>query len=149
MVAARPYPPADTEPPRTTRGAHGREYSRAIDPREAAVESGGGDHRLVPVTQHEAFRPRRSLTKAERVELQIKQAALRIAAGLETRSFRTLAAEIGCCHQAIDGALARMCDRLGLRKFLRSDATRARQRDARLAFLRRKGETGKICPPPR
>lgn len=125
------------------------QYARAIDRDTACNEGRGGAQRIVPLTFHEAFKRPRSLSATERREFQIKQAALRIAAGLEFRSLRDLAHEIGCCHTAIDNAVARMCDRLGLRKFKVSEETRERMRLARARQLARSGAVGKICPPPR
>jgi hypothetical protein len=106
-------------------------YTRPIDRRAAGVEGGGGAATLVPLSFHESFKSRRTLSSAERKELAIKQAALRIAAGLEPRSLRELASDIGCSHTAIDNMVARFCERLGLRKFHVSDATRQRLRAAR------------------
>ena len=154
MVAARTQhdtPDTSDTAPREATPRHGFEqYARPIDRDIAAPEGRGGAVRMVPLAFHDAFKRPRSMSAGERREFLIKQAALRIAAGLEFRSLRELAREIGCAHTAIDNAVARMCDRLGLRKFKVSEETRARQRFARACQLGRANrETGKICPPPR
>lgn len=89
------------------------------------------DNNQPAIVFHECFRPAASMTAVEVKELAIKQAALRIAAGLELRSLRELAAEIGCSHTAIDNAALRICERAGIRKFKTPDASRRRQRQAR------------------
>ncbi len=94
-----------------------------------------GPQKLEVYDTHDAFHPPRSLTKAQRRELAIKQAALRIAARMETRSFRALAEEIGCSHQAIDKALITICERIGIRKFMISDSRRQKLSDSRKRFL--------------
>lgn len=94
-------------------------YDTRIDQTQAGLEDGDGLNRFVPICHHEAFIPRRRLTAAQRKEMQIKQAALRLAAGLEPRTLREIAREIGCHHNAVDKALSKVCERLGLYKFLR------------------------------
>lgn len=113
------------------------QYADAIDPHAAGVEGDAtnGSATLTPLVFHEAFARKPKLTKAEQRELEVKQTALRIAAGLEMRSFRELAEEIGCSHQNIDKALLRICDRVGIRKFHVSESTRAKQREARQRHL--------------
>jgi hypothetical protein len=125
MVASVP----SKTPPRDL-GAPGFErYTRAVDRGRAGFEGGG---RVVPLVFHEVFTPAEDLSDEERRELAIKQAAIRIVAGLETRSLRALAREIGCGHTAIDNRVDRLCKALGLRKFMVSEETRARLRAARV-----------------
>lgn len=137
--------------PREVTPPHGFEqYARPIDRDIAAPEGRGGAARMVPLAFHDAFKRPRSMSAGERREFLIKQAALRIAAGLEFRSLRELARDIKCSHTAIDNAVARMCDRLGLRKFKVSEETRERMRLARARTLARGADAiGKICPPAR
>ena len=102
---------------------------------QGSVEGFGKGARCVPLVFHESLHRKRRYSRAEQRELAIKQAALRIAAGMELRSLRTLARSIGCKHTAIDNALERMCERLGIRKFYVCDSTRAKQRDSRMRHL--------------
>lgn len=128
MVAASPIAPQTPEeesPPDFSR------YSRPVDRTRVGFEGTPGRSTPVPVVWHEAFKPRRSLSVSDRKELAIKQAALRIAAGLEPRSLRELAKDIGCSHTAIDNCVRRFCERLGMRKFHVSEETRERLRAAR------------------
>lgn len=133
MVAARasiPGPPSS--PPREAHDAPDfSHYDRLVDRGVAGFEEGEGSSRVHPLVHHEAFKTQRRLSLSERKEMAIKQAALRIACGLESRSLRELAKEIGCCHTAIDNRLLRVCRALGLHKFLASSETRARLRAAR------------------
>ncbi len=99
-----------------------------LDSTRAAVVDG----EFVVFASSDVFRPIESLSPAELRQLRIRQAALRLAAGLEARSLRELAREIGCNHNAIDRALARICERVGIHKFLATDATRAAQSEAQL-----------------
>ncbi len=46
------------------------------------------------------------------------------------------AKDIGCSHTAIDNAVLRFCEVLGLRKFHVSDETRRKMRACRLGYLR-------------
>jgi len=124
--------PGDQETPDFAR------YNHPIDRGVAGFESAPGRSTPVPLAFHEAFKQRRGMSTKDRRELEIKQVALRIAAGLEFRSLRELAAELDCTHTAIDNMLARLCERLGMRKFHVSDTTRERQRAARRRFLERK-----------
>lgn len=114
--------------PTPEEGATFDRYARHVDRGVAGFEGGG---RVVPLVFHEAFVPAERLSVAERRELAIKQAAIRIACGLETRSLRAIAKEIGCSHTAIDNRLDRLCKGLGLHKFLVSEQTRSRLRAAR------------------
>lgn len=112
-------------------------YAYPIDRDNARVDSDTGTLHVYEF--HPVFLPdERELTEAEERELAIKQAALRIAAGLELRSLRVLAREVGCTHTAMDNAVKRLCIRVGLRKFHVSDATRRKQREARLRTLNSK-----------
>jgi hypothetical protein len=115
------------------------QYAHSIDAHAAGIEGDAqtGTATLTPLVFHEAFARRPKLTKAEQRELAIKQAALRIAAGMEMRSLRELALEIGCSHTAIDNCIARLCDRVGMRKFHVSDSTRQKQSEARQRQLAR------------
>jgi hypothetical protein len=132
MVASSPIHdrPSDAETPGNDAQDFSR-YSHPIDRDAAGMEGTGGHGAPVPLAFHEAFKRPRSMSAIERRELQIKQCALRIAAGLEMRSLRELAKEIGCSHTAIDNMVARLCERLGMRKFHVSDVTRERMRAAR------------------
>jgi hypothetical protein len=139
MVAERVAPVPSTDSPR--RPFTPARYMVAPLDRDRAGVDTGAPLPLTPVVHHEAFRPKRLLTAAERKELAIKQAALRIAAGLEPRSLRELAREIGCTHQAIDNRLLKVCSALGLHKFVMTDATRSRMRAARAAALKAKRDS--------
>jgi hypothetical protein len=132
MVAPRTTPdtPDATTPPTQREDEDASPYGDyEIDQTQARYDPDSGEYHLF--TFHEAFQPKPRLSKVEKRELAIKQAALRIAAGIEMRSLRVLAEHIGCTHTAIDNALLRFCDALKIRKFHISDTTRQRQSDAR------------------
>lgn len=135
MVAQRPIhaPPTNDAP--EDRAPDFSRYSRPVDRRAAGFEGAPGSSTPVPLVYHEAFKSRRSLSRADRKEFAIKQAALRVVAGLEALSLRQLARAIGCSHTAIDNAIGRLCERLGMRKFHVSDTTRDRMRAARRRHL--------------
>lgn len=124
-------------PAPTTPQAHPEEsapftrYEHPVDRTRAGAENTPGGVTFVPLVFHPSFSPNRRITKAEKREALIKQAALRIVAGLEDRSLRDLAEEIDCGHTAIHNAVQRFCIRLGLRPVRVSDATRAKMREAR------------------
>jgi hypothetical protein len=105
--------------------------SHIVDQSKASIEPGHDSAAYVPIVLHPSLVPQHRLTKAERVTMLIKVAALRIAAGMEPRTLREVAIEIGCSHTAIDNALQRICDRIGIRKHVVSDDTRSRQSEAR------------------
>lgn len=86
---------------------------------------------------HVSYSPRRPLTDQERKDALIKQAALRLVAGLEPRSLRVLGKEIGCSHTAIDNVVKRLCRRLGLRPIRISDDWSNKLKDARRLQLSR------------
>lgn len=120
--------------------ARAARYMHPMDREKASIEgdiTDGPMIAIVPITLHESFQPvtRRRLTRAQQRELAVKQAALRITAGLESRSLRTLARLIGCSHQAIDKAVLVMCERIGLRKFHVPDSTRQKLKAARARQL--------------
>ena len=121
-------PPSYDAPPAYSRYAH------PLDPNLGGIEGHGAGARMVPVF-HESFQRQPRLRPAARKELMIKQGALRIAAGLELRSLRVLAKAIGCSHTALDKAVAKVCERIGMRKFHVTDQTRMRMRAARLRQL--------------
>lgn len=107
-------------------------YDQTIDPHLCAPDGfGDGIDRNVPFVLHECFQQKPRLNKAKLQELRVKQVALRIAAGLELRSLRDVAKEIGVHHNTVDKALLTLCDRIGIRKFIVSDSTRKKQSDAR------------------
>lgn len=139
MVASSPLTshPHDPEAPGHHDHPDFSRYSHPIDRGAAGFESAPGRSTPVPLSFHEAFKQRRGMSTKDRRELEIKQVALRIAAGLEFRSLRELASELGCSHTAIDNMVARLCERLGMRKFHVTDVTRERQRAARRRFLER------------
>jgi methylphosphotriester-DNA--protein-cysteine methyltransferase len=107
----------------------------SIDQEQARVTE--ASHTIEVFDFHESFRPltRRRLTKSQQRELAVRQAALRIASGLEARSLRALAKEIGCSHTTIDKALLVLCDRIGMRKFHVPDSSRQKMKEARLRSL--------------
>lgn len=114
-------------------------YATPVDQESARYDH--GSHSIEVIDPHEAFGPSkgpRRFSKAQRRELAIKQAALRIAAGMESRSFRIIARQIGCSHQAIDKALIMVCERIGIRKFLLPDWRRKKLSDARQRHLAKK-----------
>jgi hypothetical protein len=113
-TTARNHPPPDFS--RISAGAR-------IDPALAALDD-CTHNRLVPFVLHESFIDCDDLSDAQVRELRIKQAALRLAAGLESRTIRALASEIGCAPNALHKSLLRLCERIGLRPFIRSDETR-------------------------
>lgn len=124
-------PTLNEDPPGSTARADFTRYARPLDRRMAGIE-GAGDHpAMVPLVFHDAFKRRASMSRADRRELEIKQAALRICAGLELRSLRALGRLIGCSHTAIDNMVGRLCSKLGMRKFHVSDSTREKLRAAR------------------
>lgn len=106
-------------------------YPRTIARGIAGVEGGRGHATLVPLVFHEAFKPRRRLNRAQALELAVKQTALRLAAGLEHRSFRELAAELGCSHTAIHNRFQIICEAIGVHKYLVGEDHRRRLREAR------------------
>lgn len=75
------------------------------------------------------------VTAKERKQTQIKMAALRVVAGLETRSLRELAKELDCHHNAIANSMERICAAIGIRRHRTPDATRRRQSVARRRYL--------------
>lgn len=79
---------------------------------------------------HEEF-----MAEEERKMVLIRTAALRFILGLEPRSLREVAQEIGCKHQAIDNATERICKSLKIEKFhYKSQEARKRLSDARRRF---------------
>lgn len=108
-----------------------------IDRSLAGFESGGDAPRVVPLSFHEAFIPRRRMSKEDAKRLAIRQAAIRLVAGLELRSLRKVAREIGCTHTAIDNCFRNICESFGLHKFVRSEETRARLRASRARQIER------------
>lgn len=125
--AARSHEPASVEEdaPDFSR------YSHPIDRTLAGAENTPRGVTYIPLVMHPSYSPGRRVTKAELTEAHIKQAALRIVAGLELRSLRELAEEIGCSHTAIDNIVHRFCERLGLRPVRVTDATRSKLRAVR------------------
>jgi hypothetical protein len=136
MVAARIAPMVHEEDAR--RPLDVVPYKVAPLDRDRAGVDIGAPLPLTPIVHHEAFRPRHLLSAEQRKEMAIKQAALRIASGQESRSLREIARDIGCTHQAIDNRLLKVCEALGLHKFLMTDATRSRMRAARAAVVNAK-----------
>ena len=134
-ITARFDSPASPADPASDPDAFSQ-YSQAIDRDHARVDPDTST--LHPYVFHEAFKPRPRLTRMEQRELAIKQCALRIAAGLEMRSLRALAREIDCTHTALDNALLRLCDRVGMRKYHVSDTTRRKQSEARMRQVQAK-----------
>jgi hypothetical protein len=124
-------PDVEDAPTQGREGPDFSPYARVVDRGAAGFEGGRGSTRITPLVQHEAFKARRRLSLADRKELAIKQAAIRIACGVEDRSFRELGREIGCSHTAIGNRLRRVCEALGLRRFLVGESTRAKQRATR------------------
>lgn len=104
-------------------------YSHPIDRDQARYDP--DTDTLQPYAHPEVYQSKPKLTVAERREFAIKQMALRVAAGLEGRSLRVIAKSIDCTHTALDNAVKRLCERVGMRKYHVSDTTRQRQRDAR------------------
>jgi hypothetical protein len=86
-----------------------------IDRDFASLEDRGAEIQMVPLVFHDVFQIDEQTSEVERLELAIKQAALRIVAGMEHRSLRTIAREIGCRHSAIGNAVERICHRLNIR----------------------------------
>jgi hypothetical protein len=141
MVAPRSTPdhasattPANSRPATQTTARFHEEpvtftrYSHPIDRSQARATPYG----LVEMYDyHECFKEVWTLSEAEQKEFAIKQAALRITAGLEPRSLRVLARQIGCAPSAIDNCVLRICERTNMRKFHVSDTTRQRQSEAR------------------
>lgn len=125
-------PPGAETPPAFSR------YDRVVDRGVAGFEGGG---RVVPLVFHEAFIQADELSDGQKRELAIKQAAIRIAAGLETRTLRAIAQDIGCSHTAIDNRLLRLCKALGIHKFLFSEETRARLSASRRRHLEKIAES--------
>src|SRR5688572_31773439 len=122
MVAQRLAP--DATRPATLRPEEEEEssqYVMPIDQTQARYDPDSGEIHVFDF--HEVFRPKPRLSSMEKRELAIKQAALRVAAGMEMRSLRALAHEIGCTHQALDQATLRLCEKLNMRKFHVSDST--------------------------
>jgi hypothetical protein len=131
---ASEHPPANTRPASVTTARFHEEpasftrYSHPIDRSQARATPYG----LVEMYDyHECFKEVWSLSEEEQKEFAIKQAALRITAGLEPRSLRVLARSIGCSPSAIDNCVLRICERANMRKFHVSDTTRQRQSEAR------------------
>lgn len=111
-------------------------------PPSVGIEGPTDARRAVPLTPHPSFAQVLTLSFGEVRQFYIKQAALRIAAGLEDRSLRELAKEIGCSHQALDKALIRLCEVIGLRKYHTPDGTRDKLRSSRLRFLASRDSIG-------
>lgn len=139
MVALSDHPPRSShvhhDDAPTSCAPTSARYSTPIDQERARIDP--RTNQVHTLTFHEVFQTRPRLTKAERRELQIKQTALRIAAGIEFASLRELAKRIGCTHTALDNAVARLCERVGMRKFHVADSTREKQRAARRRQLAR------------
>lgn len=108
-------------------------YSHPIDRDQARYDP--DTDTLQPYAHPEVYQSKPKFTAIERREFAIKQMALRVAAGLEGRSLRVIAKSIDCTHTALDNAVKRLCDRVGMRKYHVSDTTRQRQREARRRHL--------------
>jgi hypothetical protein len=131
MVAESPPSTSPQHPPGYADAPGPERYPRTIARGAAGIEGGRGHAALVPLVFHEAFKPRRRLTRAQATELAVKQTALRLAAGLEFRSFRELARELGCTHTAIHNRFQIICEAIGVHKYLVSEEHRRRLRAAR------------------
>lgn len=129
-----PHHPTPEDPPSFER------YDSPVDRDAAGGEDTPGGVTFVPLVLHPSFTPRRRISPAERKEALIKQAAIRVLAGLEPRSLREVAEEIGCRHTAIHNVTIRLCIRLGLRPVKVSDETRERMREARRRSLEAKSK---------
>ena len=109
--------------------ADGTRPSAALDALARVLASRGGDAEPIDASM-------RRLVGAE-----ASRHLFRVAAGLESRSLRALAKEIGCSHTAIDNSIQRICERIGIRKQHISDASRARMRAARVRGALTRGIT--------
>lgn len=115
MVATRTDPGTEAHAPTAEETPTFARYERPYDLTAAGAEDGPGGVMYVPLVTHASYNRGQPFTRRQKREALIKQAALRIIAGLETRSLRTLAKDIGCGHVTIHKSVMRFCQRLGLR----------------------------------
>lgn len=107
-------------------------YDHPYDLTAAGAEDGPGGVLYVPLVTHPSYNVNQPFTHKQKREALIKQSALRILAGLETRSLRELGREIGCSKDAIHKSVMRFCERLGLRPMGAGQLRRIREdRDRR------------------
>lgn len=114
-------------------------YAHPYDLGAAGPEDAPGGVMYVPLVTHASYARNQPFTRKQKREALIKQSALRIVAGLETRSLRELGREIGCSKDAIHKSVMRFCERLGLRPMGAGHLRRMREdRDRRRSLALQK-----------